>query len=67
MQTPAADVDSAANIKNAPLVPPDVARDMAGLLPRADYVELTGCGHLPSMEDPGAFVRAVLGWLPITG
>jgi pimeloyl-ACP methyl ester carboxylesterase len=30
--------------------------------PGADVVELAGCGHLPPVEDPDAFVSTVLDW-----
>lgn len=49
------------------VVPPHLSREMAGLLPRAEYVELPGCGHLPPVEDAHSFVRTVLDWLPTVG
>ncbi|MEU5693655.1 alpha/beta hydrolase [Actinosynnema sp. NPDC020468] len=44
------------------VTPPDQARALAGLLPRADYVELPDVGHLTPVEAPEAFAAAVRGW-----
>lgn len=44
------------------LTPPAVARELADVLPRADYVELPGVGHLTPVEAPEAFAAAVREW-----
>lgn len=43
--------------------PPEMARDLAGRIPGADFVELDGCGHCPPLEQPDQFVQAVQGFL----
>lgn len=44
------------------LTPPSLARELAGLLRRGEYVELAGAGHLTPLEAPEAFASAVLEW-----
>lgn len=44
------------------LTPPALARELAGVLRRGEYVELAGAGHLTPLEAPGAFASAVLEW-----
>lgn len=34
------------------LIPPDRAREIKALVPSAHFVELTGAGHMPMMEQP---------------
>ena len=46
-----------------PNAPPAVMERMAGRIPGAQYVCLTGVGHLPNLEAPAAFDTAVLGFL----
>lgn len=44
--------------------PPDLVRGMADLIPGVRYVLMEGAGHLPCVEDPGAYaalLRAHLG------
>lgn len=36
---------------------------MAGLIPKARYVEIADCGHLPSLEAPEEFLSASQHWL----
>lgn len=36
---------------------------MAGLIPRARYVEIADCGHLPTLETPDEVVDAAQHWL----
>jgi 3-oxoadipate enol-lactonase len=43
--------------------PPALARQLAGGIRGARYLELKGCGHCPQIEDPDAFVAAVEGFL----
>jgi 3-oxoadipate enol-lactonase len=43
--------------------PPALARELASQIPGARFVEITGCGHCPQIERPGAFVEAVEGFL----
>lgn len=47
--------------------PPAVMRRMAQAIPDARYVELAGCGHLMSFEQPAAFLAALVDFLPGTG
>ncbi|MFC6093361.1 alpha/beta fold hydrolase [Saccharothrix lopnurensis] len=44
------------------LAPPALARELAGVLRRGEYVELAGVGHLTPLEAPDAFASAVLEW-----
>ncbi|MFT7475583.1 MAG: 3-oxoadipate enol-lactonase [Verrucomicrobiales bacterium] len=39
--------------------PPEMAHDLAALIPGAEIVELEGCGHCPPLEQPAEFVQAV--------
>ncbi len=64
--------DTARGISNPTLViaggadqttPPEMARELAELIPDAELVELAGCGHCPPLEQPDAFVEAVENWL----
>lgn len=43
--------------------PPEMAQDLANLVPGSEIVELEGCGHCPPLEQPEQFVRAVAGFL----
>jgi 3-oxoadipate enol-lactonase len=43
--------------------PPALMKKMAEKIPGADYVLLSGCGHLANVERPTAFNEAVLTWL----
>ena len=45
------------------VVPPSVSRKAAALLPRADYLELPGLGHLAHEEDASAVAGAITDWL----
>jgi pimeloyl-ACP methyl ester carboxylesterase len=44
--------------------PPALARELAGGIPGAKFLEIPGCGHCPQIENPRAFVDAVNGFLP---
>ncbi|OYW51788.1 MAG: hypothetical protein B7Z31_13455 [Rhodobacterales bacterium 12-65-15] len=44
-------------------VPPAVSRKAAALLPRADYRELAGLGHLAHEEDATTVAGAIIAWL----
>jgi len=44
--------------------PPALARELAGGIAGATFIEIPGCGHCPQIEDPRAFVDAVNGFLP---
>ena len=35
--------------------PPEMARELAELIPGAEFVTLEGCGHCPPLEQPTAF------------
>ena len=43
--------------------PPALARQLAGSIPGAKFVELEGCGHCPQIEKADAFVAAVEAFL----
>ena len=45
------------------LTPPELASEIAGLIPAARLVLLPGCGHLPPMEDPPAITALLRNWL----
>jgi len=45
------------------LTPPEVVRQLAGLLPAADLVEVPGAGHLTPMEAPDEVAAAIVAWL----
>lgn len=44
--------------------PPALAAELAAGIGGATFREIPGCGHCPQIEDPGAFVDAVNGFLP---
>jgi len=44
--------------------PPALARELASGIPGAMFLEISGCGHCPQIENPRAFVDAVNGFLP---
>jgi 3-oxoadipate enol-lactonase len=46
-----------------PNAPPQVMRRMAGSMPRAEYQELPGAGHLAHLEQPAAFNAVLLDFL----
>lgn len=46
---------------------PSVMRRMAEAIPHARYVELAGCGHLMSFDQPAAFLAALVDFLPNPG
>ncbi|MES2711846.1 MAG: alpha/beta fold hydrolase [Pseudomonadota bacterium] len=45
------------------LTPPELAEEMAALIPNAMLVRFTGSGHLPTMEVPDAVNAALIDWL----
>ncbi len=45
------------------ITPPEVAREMAALVPGAELVVVPGAGHLTTMEDPQAVNAAMGRWL----
>jgi len=45
------------------LTPPELAREIAAGIPGAALHLLPGCGHLPSMEAPGAVTALMRDWL----
>lgn len=49
------------------ITPPDVVRRFVEVMPRAELVVLPGCGHMPPMESPAAFNRAVASFLAANG
>ncbi len=45
------------------LTPPDRHAEIAALIPGAELLHFSGCGHLPTMEDPPAVAAALRNWL----
>ena len=45
------------------LTPPDLAEEMAALIPGADLHILPNCGHLPVLEYPEMTTVLLRGWL----
>ncbi len=43
--------------------PPAMARELAGLLPDANLVEMPGLAHVPQLQDTPGFVRAIEGFI----
>lgn len=43
--------------------PPAMARELAGLLPQARFVELPGLAHAPQLQDTRAFMAALDGFI----
>jgi pimeloyl-ACP methyl ester carboxylesterase len=48
------------------IIPLDVCQRYARTIPGATARVLDGCGHLPEMEQPEAFVRVVLDFLALS-
>lgn len=48
-------------------VPPAWSREIARLIPEAEYVEVPGTGHCSHVSRPGAFNRLVADWLEAVG
>lgn len=49
------------------LTPPECSREIAALIPGAELHVLAGCGHMLTMEQPGAVNRLLLQWLARAG
>lgn len=45
------------------LIPPALSREMADLIPDVRIIEIPGCGHLSTLEQPEAVNAALLAWL----
>ena len=45
--------------------PPEMARTLAKALPRAELIEMPGCGHAPMAQAPEAFIKAVAKFLDL--
>ncbi|MEM9097804.1 MAG: 3-oxoadipate enol-lactonase [Pseudomonadota bacterium] len=43
--------------------PTSLVKELAGLIPGAEYHEIPGCGHLPSVQNPEACTNAILAFL----
>lgn len=43
--------------------PPDLVRSLAALIPGSTFVEIADCGHIPCVEQPGAYAAAVNAFL----
>jgi pimeloyl-ACP methyl ester carboxylesterase len=48
-----------------PLTPPDVAQEIASLIPGARLVVIPGCGHASTLEQPELVARALVEWLTL--
>jgi 3-oxoadipate enol-lactonase len=46
-----------------PAVPPALGRELADVLPDADWRMIRGCGHLPPVEQPAAVITAIAPFL----
>jgi 3-oxoadipate enol-lactonase len=45
--------------------PPEMARALAKALPKADLIEIPGCGHAPMAQAPEAFVKTISNFLEL--
>lgn len=45
--------------------PPEMARVLARALPKADFIEMPGCGHAPMAQAPEAFIKATAKFLDL--
>ncbi|GGU53097.1 alpha/beta fold hydrolase [Lentzea flava] len=50
-----------------PLMPPEIGRQLAEVLPRSTFVEMEGVAHLPPVEQPERFAELVERWLTTAG
>ena len=66
---------SIATIRNPTLVvvgeldaatPPEMARALSRALPKAELIEIPGCGHAPMAQAPEAFINTISGFLELT-
>jgi pimeloyl-ACP methyl ester carboxylesterase len=46
-----------------PIMPPEVTRQLADVLPRSTFVEMPGVAHLPPVEQPEQFRDELERWL----
>jgi pimeloyl-ACP methyl ester carboxylesterase len=47
--------------------PPDLVAQLAGLVRRSRFVQVTGAGHLPCVERPDEVAAAMLGFFEESG
>lgn len=47
--------------------PPDLLRELAGLIPGAEFELIRGAGHLPCVERPADYARLLTGFAAATG
>lgn len=45
--------------------PPEMARILARTLPKAELIEMPGCGHAPMAQAPEAFIKAIAKFLDL--
>jgi 3-oxoadipate enol-lactonase len=45
--------------------PPEMARTLARALPKADLIEMPGCGHAPMAQAPEAFIKTIAKFLDL--
>lgn len=43
--------------------PPPMSRELAHLLPNAQFVQLAACAHVPQLQDPARFLQAIRDFL----
>lgn len=46
--------------------PPEMARALARALPKAELIEIPGCGHAPMAQAPEAFIKTISDFLELT-
>lgn len=46
--------------------PPEMARALARALPKAELIEIPGCGHAPMAQMPEAFIKTISEFLELT-
>jgi pimeloyl-ACP methyl ester carboxylesterase len=49
------------------VTPPELAQEMAGLIPKSELRLVANAGHLPPMEQPCAVNEMLRDWLSMTG
>jgi len=45
--------------------PPEMARTLARALPKAELIEMPGCGHAPMAQAPEAFIKTIAKFLDL--
>ncbi|GAB2818563.1 alpha/beta fold hydrolase [Lentzea nigeriaca] len=50
-----------------PLMPPEIGRQLAEVLPRSTFIEMEGVAHLPPVEQPERFAEQLERWFTTAG